>query len=96
MGLHEDFDDRQIHIESEKEQYTPYEYQTDNNGSWAGALPVKQYVSSPYNFEHVHTDGRMQRIVRSELGERRMRCRLCLVCLEDQTENCSQLYTSNH
>lgn len=48
MGLHEDFDDRQIHIESEKEQYTPYEYQTDNNGSWAGALPVKQYVSSLY------------------------------------------------
>lgn len=44
MGLPEDFDDRQIHIESEKEQYTPYEYQTENNDSWAGALPVKQYV----------------------------------------------------
>ncbi|KAJ0295929.1 hypothetical protein COL516b_012082 [Colletotrichum fioriniae] len=44
MGLHEDFDDRQIHIESEKEQYTPYEYQTDNNGSWAGALPVKHHI----------------------------------------------------
>ncbi|EFQ32238.1 glutamate synthase [Colletotrichum graminicola] len=47
MGLHEDFDDRQTHIESEKEQYTPYEYQTDNNSSWAGALPVKQGLYDP-------------------------------------------------
>ncbi|KAJ0380467.1 glutamate synthase [NADH] [Colletotrichum chrysophilum] len=44
MGLPEDFDDRQIHIESEKEQYTPYEYQTENNDSWAGALPVKHHI----------------------------------------------------
>ncbi|GJD02057.1 glutamate synthase [Colletotrichum higginsianum] len=47
MGLHEDFDDRQTQIESEKEQYTPYEYQTDNNSSWAGALPVKQGLYDP-------------------------------------------------
>lgn len=44
MGLPADFDDRQTQIESEAETYHPYEYQTDNNGSWAGALPVKQYA----------------------------------------------------
>jgi glutamate synthase (NADPH/NADH) len=44
MGLPADFDDRQTQIESEAEAYHPYEYQTDNNGSWAGALPVKQYA----------------------------------------------------
>lgn len=37
-----DFDDRQTHIESEADDYHPYEYQTENNTSWAGALPVKQ------------------------------------------------------
>ncbi|EAQ83970.1 hypothetical protein CHGG_10374 [Chaetomium globosum CBS 148.51] len=42
----EDFDDRQLHIDAEKEEYHPYEYQTENNDSWAGALPVKQYVPS--------------------------------------------------
>jgi glutamate synthase (NADPH/NADH) len=47
MGLNEDFDDRQIHLEAEKQSYTPYEYQTDNNGSWAGALPVKQGLYDP-------------------------------------------------
>ena len=41
-----DFDDRQLHLDAEAEQYHPYEYQTENNDSWAGALPVKQYVSS--------------------------------------------------
>ncbi|KAL2185432.1 hypothetical protein L209DRAFT_756570 [Thermothelomyces heterothallicus CBS 203.75] len=41
----EDFDDRQVHLDAEAEQYHPYEYQTENNDSWAGALPVKQYVS---------------------------------------------------
>lgn len=40
----EDFDDRQLHLDAEAEQYHPYEYQTENNTSWAGALPVKQYV----------------------------------------------------
>jgi glutamate synthase (NADPH/NADH) len=40
----EDFDDRQLQLEAEAEQYKPYEYQTENNESWAGALPVKQYV----------------------------------------------------
>jgi glutamate synthase (NADPH/NADH) len=45
MGLPEDFDDRQTEIESTAETYHPYEYQTENNGSWAGALPVKQYVA---------------------------------------------------
>jgi glutamate synthase (NADPH/NADH) len=43
----EDFDDRQLQLEAEAEQYKPYEYQTENNESWAGALPVKQYV--PYH-----------------------------------------------
>jgi glutamate synthase (NADH) len=42
MGLTADFDDRQIQIEAESEEYHPYEYQTENNSSWAGALPVKQ------------------------------------------------------
>ena len=46
MGLTADFDDRQIHTEAESEVYHPYEYQTENNDSWAGALPVKQCVSS--------------------------------------------------
>jgi glutamate synthase (NADPH/NADH) len=45
MGLNEDFDDRQTQALAESEEYHPYEYQTENNGSWAGALPVKQYVS---------------------------------------------------
>lgn len=44
MGLPADFDDRQTQIESEADAYHPYEYQTENNDSWAGALPVKQYV----------------------------------------------------
>lgn len=47
MGLNEDFDDRQIHREAEQDSYHPYEYQTDNNGSWAGALPVKQGLYDP-------------------------------------------------
>lgn len=53
MGLPADFDDRQTQIESEAEAYHPYEYQTDNNGSWAGALPVKQYALSRLE-EHSH------------------------------------------
>lgn len=44
MGLNEEFDDRQTQASAESEQYIPYDYQTENNGSWAGALPVKQYV----------------------------------------------------
>ncbi|KAL0470749.1 glutamate synthase [Neurospora intermedia] len=47
MGAIEDFDDRQVHLETEKEQYHPYEYQTENNSSWAGALPVKQGLYDP-------------------------------------------------
>lgn len=45
MGLNEEFDDRQTHSLAESEEYHPYEYQTENNTSWAGALPVKQCVS---------------------------------------------------
>ena len=44
MGLIEEFHDRQIQEVADSEEYHPYEYQTDNNSSWAGALPVKQYV----------------------------------------------------
>lgn len=47
MGLTADFDDRQTHLESEQQQYVPYEYQTENNDSWAGALPVKQGLYDP-------------------------------------------------
>jgi hypothetical protein len=47
VRIPEDFDDRQLHIDAEKEEYHPYEYQTENNDSWAGALPVKQYVPRP-------------------------------------------------
>ncbi|CRJ90398.1 hypothetical protein BN1723_017025, partial [Verticillium longisporum] len=46
MGLPEDFNDQQTSFDAEKEQYTPYEYQEEGNTSWAGALPVKQYVAS--------------------------------------------------
>ncbi|KAK8006460.1 glutamate synthase [Apiospora marii] len=44
MGLPSDFDDRQTHIDSEADGYHPYEYQTENNDSWAGALPVKHHI----------------------------------------------------
>lgn len=47
MGLSADFDDRQTHLEAEQDQYVPYEYQTENNDSWAGALPVKQGLYDP-------------------------------------------------
>ncbi|KAI6381051.1 glutamate synthase [NADH] [Pyricularia grisea] len=47
MGLTADFDDRQTHIEAESNEYHPYEYQTENNSSWAGALPVKQGLYDP-------------------------------------------------
>lgn len=46
MGLPEEFNDQQTHLEAKEQKYTPYEYQTENNGSWAGALPVKQYEAS--------------------------------------------------
>lgn len=45
MGLTAEFDDRQTHIEAESTEYHPYEYQSENNSSWAGALPVKQCVT---------------------------------------------------
>ncbi|KAK3387673.1 putative glutamate synthase [Podospora didyma] len=44
MGLTEEFDDRHI---SESDEYHPYEYQTEGNESWAGALPVKQGLYDP-------------------------------------------------
>ncbi|KAL1836953.1 hypothetical protein VTJ49DRAFT_4448 [Mycothermus thermophilus] len=50
MGAYEipeDFDDRQIQLDADKEPYHPYEYQTENNDSWAGALPVKQGLYDP-------------------------------------------------
>ena len=47
MGLNKDFDDRQIQTEAEQQPYIPYEYQTENNDSWAGALPVKQGLYDP-------------------------------------------------
>lgn len=47
MGLAEDFDDRQTQATAESEEYHPYEYQTENNTSWAGALPVKQGLYDP-------------------------------------------------
>lgn len=47
MGLLEDFDDRQVSIQAEQHPYQPYEYQTENNASWAGALPVKQGLYDP-------------------------------------------------
>jgi glutamate synthase (NADPH/NADH) len=47
MGLIEDFDDRHIQAQAEGDEYHPYDYQTENNTSWAGALPVKQYVFLP-------------------------------------------------
>ncbi|KAF3766236.1 glutamate synthase [Cryphonectria parasitica EP155] len=47
MGLASDFDDRQVHLQAELEAYKPFEYQQDGNGSWAGALPVKQGLYDP-------------------------------------------------
>ena len=45
MVFNKEFDDRQTQAEADSENYHPYEYQTENNDSWAGALPVKQYVA---------------------------------------------------
>ncbi|KAK0704956.1 glutamate synthase [Lasiosphaeris hirsuta] len=47
MGLNEEFDDRQTQLEAESAEYHPYEYQTEGNTSWAGALPVKQGLYDP-------------------------------------------------
>jgi hypothetical protein len=44
MAKVDDFNDRQNQIDAENEPYHQYEYQTEKNESWAGALPVKQYV----------------------------------------------------
>ncbi|CAK7262523.1 glutamate synthase [NADH] [Sporothrix epigloea] len=44
MGVTADFDDRDNHYD---DTYTPYEHQVENNGSWAGALPVKQGLYDP-------------------------------------------------
>lgn len=42
MGVVNEFDDRQIDIDSQNEPYNQYEFDTEGNGSWAGALPKKQ------------------------------------------------------
>jgi glutamate synthase (NADPH/NADH) len=42
MARVDDFNDRQTQIDAENEPYHPYEYETEQNESWAGALPVKQ------------------------------------------------------
>lgn len=42
MAKIDDFNDRQNQIDAENEPYHQYEYQTEENESWAGALPVKQ------------------------------------------------------
>jgi glutamate synthase (NADPH/NADH) len=43
MGAVDEFDDRQIQIEAENTPYNQYQYnETEQNESWAGALPVKQ------------------------------------------------------
>ncbi|KAJ0125103.1 enhancer-2 of am [Diaporthe amygdali] len=47
MGVVTEFDDRDQHLLAEKEAYHPYEYQEEGNGSWAGALPVKQGLYDP-------------------------------------------------
>jgi hypothetical protein len=45
MAKFDDFNDRQDQIDAENAPYHQYEYQTEENESWAGALPVKQYVT---------------------------------------------------
>ena len=47
MGYLEDFDDRHISLEAEQAPFHPYEYKSENNDSWAGALPVKQGLYDP-------------------------------------------------
>lgn len=42
MAKVDDFNDRQNQIDAENEPYHQYQYQTEENESWAGALPVKQ------------------------------------------------------
>ena len=43
MGGVDDFNDRQTQIDAENELYHPYAYdESEQNGSWAGRLPVKQ------------------------------------------------------
>lgn len=44
MAINDDFNDRQTQIDAENTPYNDFTYQEDNNSSWAGALPVKQYV----------------------------------------------------
>jgi len=42
MARADDFNDRQNQIDAENAPYHQYEYQSEENGSWANALPVKQ------------------------------------------------------
>jgi glutamate synthase (NADPH/NADH) len=46
MGPREDPALQQVD-DIQPEEYTPYEYQEADNGSWAGALPVKQGLYDP-------------------------------------------------
>lgn len=43
-GRSEDFNDRQTEIDAQNAVHQPYQYEAENNESWAGALPVKQSV----------------------------------------------------
>lgn len=47
MARVDEFNDRQTQIDAENEPYIPYDYQTEGNGSWANALPVKQGLYDP-------------------------------------------------
>jgi glutamate synthase (NADPH/NADH) len=42
MARVSDFQDQQDEINAHNEPYHPYEYNEEQNESWAGALPVKQ------------------------------------------------------
>ncbi|TVY14505.1 putative glutamate synthase [NADPH] [Lachnellula arida] len=47
MAKVDEFDDRKTQIIAENAPYHQYEYQTEENESWAGALPVKQGLYDP-------------------------------------------------
>ncbi|TVY40577.1 putative glutamate synthase [NADPH] [Lachnellula occidentalis] len=47
MAKVDEFDDRKTQIIAENAPYHQYEYQTEKNESWAGALPVKQGLYDP-------------------------------------------------
>lgn len=47
MGGLDEFNYRHTQTAAENEPYNQYEYQTEENESWAGALPVKQGLYDP-------------------------------------------------